>query len=151
MKKIYTFIFCFMLAVGAQAQKNMQRDIQGKWKLVSYQDEQVYIDAEKGTYVLDEGFKGMLSPDDLKEADHDYKIMTAQYKNATLEFKGDQAVQIIGTETYGGTFTLETAGGETVLTISTTEDTEEEAVITIEKGLLRVTIDDTMDLVYKRV
>ncbi len=139
-------------AITVQAQKVTEGDLLGTWKLVSYKDEQVTIDAIKGTYVLDAEYKENLTPAELKEEEHNYAIMTKQYKGASITFEGgNTAKQVIGEETYSGTYRLETENKVTEIVVTSEEGEEEEpAVISIKDNKLYITVEDEIELIYKR-
>jgi len=152
MKKALTLLAFLVAAVTVQAQKVTEGDLLGTWKLVSYKDQQVTIDAIKGTYVLNAEFIENLTPAELKEEEHDYAIMARQYKVATMAFEGGNKVrQLIGEETYSGTYTLETNNKVTEIFVVTEDGEEEEpAAIFIKDNKLYVTVEDEIELIYKR-
>jgi len=151
MRNIYILIFCVMTGVAAQAQNLAERDLQGEWKLVSYKDPQATIDAIKGTFVLDADYKEDLTPEDIIEDERNYGILAKQYKVAVITFARNTVTQVIGNETYTGTFTLENSNNVSVITVTTDSGEEEDpAEISIKDNMLYITSDDDMELVYKK-
>ena len=149
MKKILTFIL-FITVANLTAQVS-QKDLQGTWKLVSYKDGQAIIDAVKGTFELVADYKATLTPEELKEEERNYAIMAKQYKVSTLAFKDNTARQIIGEETYTGTFVLTDYEKVTEITITESDGgPDEPAEIAIINKQLVISMDGEFELVYKK-
>ncbi|KOS07814.1 hypothetical protein AM493_18460 [Flavobacterium akiainvivens] len=148
MKLLYLLIL-FVTALSATAQV-AEKDIAGRWKLVSCNDGSAIIDAEKGTFVLDAGYVKSLSAAELTESERDYRILVKQYANAYLDFKQGKVQQQFGEDVYSGTYKLETFE-EDELTI-TDEEGEITYVVDIKDGKLHVSnYEEGYEMVYKKV
>jgi hypothetical protein len=98
-KRILVLAVCLLgLMAGAQV---AQKDIQGEWQLVSCSDGIAVINVLKGTFELDADYKSGLSAEELKEEEHDYAILVAQYAKSWVEFKGDTMTGDLVSDTLG--------------------------------------------------
>jgi hypothetical protein len=151
MKKIFALAALLATLVCATAQIT-PKDLQGKWKLVTYDDGSATIDAGKGTFELQDDYKQGLTESELKEDEHNYAILARQTKTATLEFKGDKVTQVFGTDVFNGTFEVENGEGVSGLVLNTDDGQETLAEIVIKGRLLYMdSYEDGLLLVYKKM
>src|SRR5687768_16969150 len=110
MKKL--MLFCVLaLTMAVQAQKKItEKDLQGSWKLVSYTDGQVVINAEEGTFAFTKEYEASASPDELKKDKDFYMSEMGVYKSSTMTFKGKQLTFSALGESQEATFELNAAG-----------------------------------------
>jgi hypothetical protein len=107
MKKLL-FTALFMLAAFVvKAQTVTQAQLQGKWRMATFIDQNGTVDIIKGTWKVNEGvpFK--------EQVEEMYNDIVLQAQEAVLTIKDNTAMQVVGGHEFGGVYTLDEKDGKT--------------------------------------
>ncbi|MES2486922.1 MAG: hypothetical protein V4581_13380 [Bacteroidota bacterium] len=147
MKKMYFLAMLVFTALAVQAQTVTKEQLQGKWRMVSFSDENGSADVLNGTWKIND--KPTMPKN---EVESQYKSIVEQTKDALLKIEGNTASQIVLGEEFKGQFTLEDKNGKTYMTMDEERGMSSKPQIYIEKGQMHI-IDNEIKahLVYNMV
>ena len=146
MKKLFLLLLV-AASFAAQAQTVTQKDLQGKWKLVTFINENGTVDIAKGTWKLNAG-----AEDAKDNAAELYEGIIAQSKDAVLVIKGDTASQVVEGQEFETQYSLEDKNGKTYITMD--QGTTGAPQVFIKDGQMHV-LDENheldMEMIYSPV
>lgn len=138
-KLIYLSVaFCFLTTLAC-AQKITEKDLQGKWKLASFNAQGVTFDVEKGAINISDEAKQMLPPEALEQLKGSADAALESFKMAYVIFDANKVTQTMGPESNEGTFTIIEKDKEQYLH-ATYGDMTDDAGIAIKDKRLHITI-----------
>jgi len=147
MKKMYFFAMLVFTAFAVQAQTVTKEQLQGKWRMVSFTDENGSADVLNGTWKIND--KPAMPKD---QVERQYEGIVSQAKDAVLKIEGNTASQMVLGEEFKGQFTLEDKNGKTYMAMDEEGGQSSTPQIYIEKGQMHI-IDNEIKahLVYNFV
>ncbi|ALM48615.1 hypothetical protein AMR72_06735 [Flavobacterium psychrophilum] len=108
MKKIFLAIaFCFCLSLWSQ--NATEKDLQGKWQLITYTTASASLDVETGKVTVDKS-ANTFGPEMANKLKNDMESYTEMLKTAYVEINGNNFMQVVSDSVKAGTFTLGSQG-----------------------------------------
>lgn len=97
--------FCF-ITVTASAQKVTEKDLQGTWKLTSFNTDGIEIDITTGVVTVSEEVKSQLSPEAIDNIKAGMREVMEPLSMWYVYITGSSIRQAVGPEQEQGTFTI---------------------------------------------
>ncbi|MCO6148279.1 hypothetical protein [Flavobacterium sp. NRK1] len=132
MKKLMLTIITCMIFMTAWAQKFTEKDLQGKWKLVTYSTVNASLDIATGKATVTETGKSLGSAMEPR-IKADIEVYAENLKIAYLEIEGNNFMQVLFDIVKAGPFTIKDKDNYQVLDAKFDDGT---------KGLIAFTIKD---------
>ena len=146
MKKIYFLALFVFTAVATKAQTVTQAQLQGKWKMVGFKDENGSVDVANGTWKVNDN---SVSPKE--DVDEQYNYIVEQAREALLKIEGNTASQVVMSKEMSSKFTLEYKDGKTYL-VTEGRGQADMVQVFIDKGQMHlVNTQIKAEMVYNRV
>ncbi|KOS07810.1 hypothetical protein AM493_18440 [Flavobacterium akiainvivens] len=144
MKKLLLTAGFMLAAVALHAQTITQEQLQGKWRLVTYNDNNGSIDIVKGTWKVNDDVQNKVS------IEEQYNDIVLQAQEAVLTIKGNTASQTVMGEEHSGSFTLQDKDGKTYMTVD--QDTTTVPQVFIKDNALHLADAGVgMEMIYKPI
>lgn len=142
-------ITCF-IAFTATAQKATEKDLQGKWKMVSFAADDVSIDIVAGKYTLSPEMSKNLTAEQKEEMDLSMQMGIEMLKEAYATFEGTTFNQFMGPENQKGTLIMKE--GSPYVSINDNGQVVDLAAAIIDKKLhlTKTSADENVHLIYVR-
>lgn len=110
MKNLLLSIFLFVtvspLWAQATAEIYTEKDFQGKWKLVTYSENNVNLDVETGLVTVDEVYEKTIKPEVAASLKQDMERDAVNYKDDYLEVAGKKFTMYVNNKTEKGSFKI---------------------------------------------
>ena len=140
------FIICTLLCFAASwAQKVTEKELQGKWKLISYTVTNATLDVETGKVTV-------VNPNDTSASlKKDLEGFADDLKTAYIEIQGNNFYQIITDAVKNGPFTLDEKNGIQSINAAFDDGTNEQLPFIMKEGNLHFKLRHNKTYVYKKV
>ncbi len=142
MRKLLLAAFFTLAAIALQAQTVTKDQLQGKWRLIMFNDDSGSIDIVKGTWKIKDNVE------DKDAVEEQYNNIVLQAQDAILTIKDNMAAQVVGGQEYKGVFTLQEKDGKTYIKID--EGTTGVPQVFFKDGKMHLD-DQGMEMVYEPV
>lgn len=135
MKNIILTLTCFLLALPAFSQKLTQKDLQGKWVLVTYSTINASLDVTTGKATVTDTGKS-LGPEFGQRIIADMESYAENLKIATLEISGNHFEQVVYDVVKAGPFTIEDKEPNQILNAAFDDGTNASMMVGMKEGKL---------------
>lgn len=110
MKSLLLSVFLFVtvspLWAQATAEIFTEKDLQGKWKLVTYSANNTSLDVESGRVTVDEVYEKTIKPEVAASLKENMEKEAANYKDDYLEVTGKKFSMFVNNKTQKGSFKI---------------------------------------------
>jgi len=133
--------------IATQAQTVTHQQIQGKWKMFYFSDENGSANVETHTVTINEK-----TTEPKEEVDILYEDIMNQAEDAVFTVKEDVVVNIVQDEEYKFAYKLENKDGNSYMIMEQNLDNQGNPRVFVVDGLLHLAYDSRkLDVVYKRI
>lgn len=125
---VFLFVIVSPLWAQATAEIYTEKDLQGKWKLVSFSANNVTLDVESGVATVDEVYEKTIKPELAATLKQDMEINAADYKDDYLDVTGKKFVMYVNNKTQKGSFKINRDKKNNQVITATFKDTSKSTV-----------------------
>ena len=139
---------CFVALTASAQQKATEKDLQGKWKMVSFTADDVSIDITAGKYTLSPEMSKNLTAEQKEEMDLSMQMGIEMLKEAYATFEGSAFSQVIGPQSQKGNLIMK--NGSPFVSFTDNGELVELAAAIIDKKLhlTKTSAEENIHLIY---
>jgi hypothetical protein len=135
-KLLYLFVACCLTTV-ASAQKLTDKDIQGTWKLSSFDAGQLKVDIATEKITLSPEIEAQMTPESKQQMEAGMAQAMEMFKESYAYVEGKNLRQTMGPQEQKGTFEIAFKDNKNVLTLTQADGTKEDITIAmVDKKLV---------------
>lgn len=148
MKKIIFLALISFIGITATAQKATEKDVQGKWKMISFAADDVTIDILAEKFTLAPELEKSLTPAQKEEMELSMQMGIEMLKEAYASFEGTKFSQVVGPETQTGSFFMK--DGNSMVSINDNGEVIDLVATIVDKKLhlKKTSAEENIHLIY---
>ena len=151
MKNLFFIVCTLFLPISLWAQKATEKDLQGNWKLITYEVNGASLDVESGKVTLTQTDNALMAAMSNKLTS-DMERYAEGLKTSTLEITGNTFYQVVIDNVRNGEFTLSEKNGTQVMNAKFDNGKNDEIPFKIIDGKLYLfNFQNPKKYIYKKV